>query len=230
MGSDRRSYLLRVWLPDRPGALGAVASRVGAVGGDIVAVDIVDRGAGQAVDDLVVQLDPDRVDLLVREIRAVDGADVEEIHPVGATPPDLGLGVLAAATAITGAPDMRALGAALAEHATRVARLEWSAVCRVDDAALVATSGEAPASAWLVAYAQGMHHAPGNGSERAEVEPADGADDPQVAFSSAGALVLLAGRSTLSIRSRERQLLASLVELAAIRWRQLSSETTDASR
>ena len=40
-------YVVRIRLPDRPGALGQVASRIGAVGGDIVAIDILDRsGAG----------------------------------------------------------------------------------------------------------------------------------------------------------------------------------------
>jgi hypothetical protein len=221
MEPERQSFLLRVWLPDRPGALGAVASRVGAVGGDIVAVDIVDRGAGQAVDDLVVQLAPDRVSLLVREIRAVDGVDVEEVHPVGEVPPDLGLGVLAAAYDLAGAGDPRELAAALSRHARRVARLEWSAVCRVDDADLLASSGSAPPDGWLVAYSQGVHRTAGD----------DGAaDDPQVAFASAGDLVLVAGRESLSIRSRERSLLASLIELAAIRWRQLHGEASVADR
>src|SRR5438874_1656791 len=31
--------LVRVWLPDRPGALGQVASRIGSLRGDIVGVD-----------------------------------------------------------------------------------------------------------------------------------------------------------------------------------------------
>ena len=48
------TYVIRVWLPDRPGALGAVASRIGAVGGDVVAIDILERGAGRAIDELVV--------------------------------------------------------------------------------------------------------------------------------------------------------------------------------
>ena len=30
------TYIIRLWLPDRPGALGHVASRIGAVGGDPV--------------------------------------------------------------------------------------------------------------------------------------------------------------------------------------------------
>ena len=50
------SYVLCVWLLDRPGALGAVASRIGAVKGDVVGIEILETGAGQAIDELVVQL------------------------------------------------------------------------------------------------------------------------------------------------------------------------------
>ena len=37
------NFVVRVWLPDRPGALGLVASRIGAIGGDIVGVDVLER-------------------------------------------------------------------------------------------------------------------------------------------------------------------------------------------
>jgi len=77
------SYVVRVWLPDRPGALGQVASRIGAVGGDIVAVDILDRTGGRAVDEFVVELaGAHLLDLLVSEIHEVDGTLVEEVRPV----------------------------------------------------------------------------------------------------------------------------------------------------
>src|SRR5436190_10446757 len=81
------TYLVRVWVPDRPGALGAVASRIGAVGGDLVGIEILERGGGRAIDELVVELpddDQDRVALLVNEMCEVDGVDVEEIRPVTA--------------------------------------------------------------------------------------------------------------------------------------------------
>ena len=45
-------YVVRIWLPDRPGALGAAASRTGAVRGDLVGIDILERGAGRAIDEL----------------------------------------------------------------------------------------------------------------------------------------------------------------------------------
>src|SRR4029079_3152541 len=75
--------VVRVWLPDRPGALRSVASRIGAVRGEIVGIEILERGAGRAVDDLVVELpDGALVDLLVNEIAQVDGVDVEDVRPV----------------------------------------------------------------------------------------------------------------------------------------------------
>ena len=50
------SYLLRVALPDIPGALGAVATAIGAVGGDIESIVVVERTAESAVDDILVHL------------------------------------------------------------------------------------------------------------------------------------------------------------------------------
>lgn len=76
-------YVVRIRLLDRPGALGQVASRIGAVGGDIVAVDIVDRSDGQAVDEFVVELAGEHlIDLLRHEIHEVDGVEVEQVTPV----------------------------------------------------------------------------------------------------------------------------------------------------
>src|ERR1700694_5573218 len=46
------SYLLRVQLDDRPGRLGAVAVALGSVGADILSLDVVERAAGDAIDDL----------------------------------------------------------------------------------------------------------------------------------------------------------------------------------
>jgi hypothetical protein len=76
------SYLLRVVLPDRPGALGAVASALGGAGADILSVDVIERGAGRATDDLVVELPADRLaDTLVSAAATVEGVHVESIRP-----------------------------------------------------------------------------------------------------------------------------------------------------
>jgi hypothetical protein len=82
-GEGMPGYVLRIRLPDRPGALGLVASRIGSVGVDIVAIDILNRSDGSAVDEFEVELtSPDLVDLLRSEIHEVDGVTVEEIRPV----------------------------------------------------------------------------------------------------------------------------------------------------
>src|SRR5207244_11582442 len=77
-----QTYIVRMWVPDRPGALGAVASRIGAVRGDVVGIEILERGAGRAIDELVVQLpDASLLGLLINEISEVDGVDVEDVRP-----------------------------------------------------------------------------------------------------------------------------------------------------
>lgn len=79
--------LVRVQMPDRPGALGLVASRVGAVKGDIVGIEVVDRTAGEAIDELAVVLpDASLLGALRREISEVDGSEVESLVSVAAFP------------------------------------------------------------------------------------------------------------------------------------------------
>ena len=71
-------------MPDRPGALGSVASRIGAVGGDITDVRVDRRAPGSAVDVFHVTLPDGSVDvvaLLTKEIGEIDGASVEAWEP-----------------------------------------------------------------------------------------------------------------------------------------------------
>ncbi|GAA1336387.1 ACT domain-containing protein [Saccharothrix algeriensis] len=76
------SFLIRVQLPDRPGALGAVASAIGETGADILSVDVVERGAGLAIDDLVVELPSGRLpDVLITAAESVDGVEVDAVRP-----------------------------------------------------------------------------------------------------------------------------------------------------
>jgi ACT domain-containing protein len=80
-------YVVRIELPDRPGALGLVASRIGAVGGDIVAINILRRDGGQAVDEFVIEIDGHHlIELLRNEIHEVDGVSVLEIAADSTSP------------------------------------------------------------------------------------------------------------------------------------------------
>jgi len=76
------SYLLRLVVPDRPGILGAVATALGVAGIDIVSLDVLERGQGVAVDDLVVDLPRDRLpDSLITVAQGVEGVTVESLRP-----------------------------------------------------------------------------------------------------------------------------------------------------
>lgn len=76
------SYVLRLVLPDRPGMLGAVATALGGVDADILAMDVVERSGGQAVDDLVVDLPRHRQpDALITAAESVAGVRVESVRP-----------------------------------------------------------------------------------------------------------------------------------------------------
>lgn len=72
------TYIVRIWLDDRPGALGRVASRIGALRGDGISLEIVERQNGRAVDELVIEV-PSHVstERIGRELRYEDGVMVE---------------------------------------------------------------------------------------------------------------------------------------------------------
>ncbi|HEX4220271.1 MAG TPA: ACT domain-containing protein, partial [Acidimicrobiales bacterium] len=95
------NYLIRVHLPDRPGALGAVASRIGAVGGDVVSIDILQREQGSVIDDFGVELaGEDLVELLRSEILEVDGVTVEALRLIDGPVPERHAEILDIATSL----------------------------------------------------------------------------------------------------------------------------------
>ncbi|MCE5292807.1 MAG: amino acid-binding protein [Nocardiaceae bacterium] len=76
------SYLLRVQLPDRPGSLGALALALGKVGADILSLDVVERGDGYAVDDIVVDLSLGSLpDSIITAAETLPGVHVDSIRP-----------------------------------------------------------------------------------------------------------------------------------------------------
>ncbi len=103
------AYLVRLWVPDRPGALGQIASRIGAVHGDVIGIDILERGGGRAIDQLIVTLPDDGlIDLLIAEIGQVDDVAVEEIRRIDPARRDAPLAALdAACRLVEAAPQER---------------------------------------------------------------------------------------------------------------------------
>src|SRR5690349_2220960 len=76
------SFMLRVQLEDRPGSLGSLAVALGSVGADILSLDVVERGTGYAVDDLVVELPQGTMpDKLITAAENLNGVYVDAIRP-----------------------------------------------------------------------------------------------------------------------------------------------------
>jgi hypothetical protein len=71
-------YLLRVQLPDVPGSLGRLATAIGEAGGDIEALEIVEKNHnGTAVDDVLLEMAPGSMpDSVVSACNAIDGVEV----------------------------------------------------------------------------------------------------------------------------------------------------------
>lgn len=136
--------MLRIVLPDRPGALGAVATALGGVGADILSVDVIERGADCAIDDIVLELPPGKLaDTLVSAAATVPGVEVESIRPyAGQIDPHRELELLD--TLAARPPE--ALGA-LAAGVTRIFRAGWAIVLgtpQADASPVLAAGGAAP--------------------------------------------------------------------------------------
>jgi hypothetical protein len=150
------TVVVRVWMPDRPGALGQVASRIGAVRGDVLAIEILEHGAGRAIDELMVSLpDENLVALLTAEVDSVDGVSVESIRQVDEDRTDPSLAALALCAAVAESPSAERV-AVLTAGIERIVEADWVAVLRGSD--VVAQSGEPPDMGWLSAFLAGSEH------------------------------------------------------------------------
>ena len=205
------SFVVRVWLPDRPGALGAVASRIGAVRGDLIGIDILERGAGRAIDELVVTLpSANLIDLMLRELREVEGVDVEDIRPVAMPVPDPRLDALESAALLVEQTTAGELVQLLVEHASRDLEASWAAVVDHSAVEVLGSTGEVPSGAWLAAFVAGSL-----ASEAAGTDGVAWASFPH------SPLALVLGRAGRPFRQRERSQLEALTRIADLRWAEL---------
>jgi hypothetical protein len=205
---------MRVWLPDRPGALGAVASRIGAVRGDLVGIDILERGAGRAIDELVVELpDAELRDLLISEVNQVDGVDVEDVREAHAAPADSRLDALETAAHLVERRDANELFRALTSHAMRNFGADWAAVVDASAPHPLVSVGAMPPDEWVSAFVNGARVSLA-GNNGGAASPSDVAwADMAVA-----SLVVVLGREGRPFRTRERRQLSALVRIADSRW------------
>ncbi len=205
------TFLVRIELPDRPGALGAVASRIGAVRGDVVSIEIIRRQDGRAVDEFVVDLaDADHVPLLLVEIAEVDGVSVETVHPVAVGVTDQRLDAYDTAVALLEERAPHGVLSALASRTCHELDASWVAIIDGENHMVIAASGQPPAAPWLAAHIRESARMPSDGGDIAWVHLA------------AWDLTLVVGRPTWPFGARDRSRLGSLARLADARWVDLS--------
>ncbi|MEU0513701.1 MULTISPECIES: ACT domain-containing protein [Amycolatopsis] len=137
------SFLIRVQLPDTPGTLGAVATALGMIGADILSVDVVERGGGVAIDDMVVELPSGRLpDAVITAAESVEGVEVDAVRPYA--------GVLDTHRELELVEEIAAQPASglsvLVEGVPRIIRAGWAIVVSVSEPGVdrLASSSAAP--------------------------------------------------------------------------------------
>lgn len=213
-------YVLRVWLPDVPGALGVLATRIGEAAGEIVGIDILERDGARAVDELTIELaDAVLVGPLVDALVGLEGVDVEDVRALVSRLPFPGANPLDAAVSLVGHTTSGGLLDAFAHSVCSVFACDWASILDLDGLAplAAASAGDAPSLAWLGAFVTGARAS----SARPDGSRSGPRDVAWAALESAG-LVVVCGRDGPPFASRERRELTQLCRLVDARWRDLS--------
>jgi hypothetical protein len=207
-------FLVRVALADRPGALGAVASRIGSVRADVVGVEILERGGGRALDEFTVEL-PDEAptELLVSEIEQVDGAAVEQVRPMAGRRRASRVDAYERARALLTERSPERFLATVAELARGELVAAWSVLVAATGAGgdIVASAGRLPAARRLASHLGETRRAPGAGSA-----------DTAWAELASWDLLLVVGRPGWPLAQAERRRLEAVAGLADARWADLA--------
>ncbi|MCU1390111.1 MAG: hypothetical protein JWL72_3449 [Ilumatobacteraceae bacterium] len=131
--------------------------------GDVVGIEILERGGGSAIDELVVSL-PDEVtrELLLAEIAQVDGVAVEDVRPIDPLRPDAGMLALEIGAALVETEIDKRLDV-FCESLQHLVDGSWSLAMRTADGTTLVERGTPPDRGWLAAFFAGSRHIPATG-------------------------------------------------------------------
>ncbi len=211
-------FVLRVWLPDRPGALGELATRLGEAGGDLIGIAILERDGGFAVDEITVATSDDAGEAALADaVARTSAARLEDLRPATERLPYPGADALSLAVELSRSGTVRTLAGTVVHGAGAVFAADWVAL--VDSSPqrrAPLTAGEAPPAGWLSGFLSGV------GAQRVPPgEQPPGPGDVAWAFLEASCTGIVVGREGPPFRSRERRQLAELAVIADCRWREL---------
>ena len=216
-----QTYVLRLWLPDIPGTLGRVAAAIGAANGDVIGIEILERGAGMAIDELIVALptqgstpsDEERyeelnIEKLISCVSQVEGVAVEDVHRVAQDRPDQSVLALDTAARIMETPhDERT--EATCELVRDMLEADWCTVVPNGAQSPLAVSGDVPDLPWVMAFLGGISHLASDAQH--EHTPADVAWAPLDLLDAA----IVVGRQRGAFRLRERQHLTLIARIVS---------------
>lgn len=211
-----QTYVLRLWLPDIPGTLGRVAAAIGQANGDVIGIEILERGAGMAIDELIVTLPIDdsakdsalRLDELIAHVSLVEGVAIEDVHRVAEDRPDQSVLALDTAARIMETPrDERT--EAVCELVRDMLEADWCTVVPNGAQSPLAVSGDVPDLPWVMAFLGGISHLASDVEH--EHTPADVAWAPLDLLDAA----IVVGRQRGAFRLRERQHLTLIARIVS---------------
>lgn len=217
MDETAGTFVVRIWLPDRPGALGAVASRIGGVRGDVIAIDVLERGGGRAVDELTVALENVAlIDLLIAEVGQVEGVDVEDVRAVADDGVDRVVTALRAGRAIAAAPTRSQIEEVLCDQVMVVFTADWVCLLDVGATAQLAVAGiDPPPATWLAAFSHGV------ASRGVGASAGSMSIDELCSVGLSNGTTLVLSRTALPLREVECSVLDELVAIASARIEEL---------
>lgn len=202
------THIVRLWLPDVPGTLGRVAAAIGRASGDVIGIEILERDAGMAIDELLVELpDDDSVEAMVAEIARVDGVAIEDVHSVASDRSDQSVLALEVAAVIMEDPAPERMDR-MCREVRALLEAEWCAILRMGGASPEAVSGDVPDLAWVLAFLDGTRHLDSDETGQATLGDVAWAWIPEISCA------IVCQRQKRSFRWRERrhlQLIARIV-------------------
>jgi len=217
-----RYVVVRLWLADRPGSLGRIATKIGELGGDLVGIDILERNGARAVDELTVELPGGHCpEALADALSKLPGVEVEDLRHRVSEVPYAGPDPLDAAVLLTESTDPTELSNTLAQSVCNAFACDWCAVLDMSGAraVMLAHAGDPPGPAWLGAFAVGARAGLSLSVSGGE-EPTGPRDVAWSPLDLSG-LVVVAGRDGPPFRSRERRQLHQVCRVADNRWSEL---------
>lgn len=205
-------FVLRVWLPDRPGELGKIASAIGSIGASLVGIDILEQSGGYAIDELVVDAvdSENAAEKLVVALTFLEGVNVENVRESIGDSDIVDPRVDALETAADLVEQDKSSGVLdiLVQRCRHDMEADWVCVLEHGVKEPIASSGELPQVQWISAFLAGSR------SSEAVASGNHGPED--IAWCDLKSInsALVIGRDGRPFRARERRQMWALARIA----------------